>query len=426
LPIGLENYSLTDYVGDGDRIDYYRLEVEDEFPFLHLAMDNLSADLDMYIGQDTNGDGSLSYDEITIGSFNWFDSSESVDALLAEGTYYLAVVPYSGSSNYTLTVFESPVPEFPEGYNPTSGYGLVDAAAAVAALGETSFPDVPNLGGLNWGADMVRSPEVWQQGYTGDGVVVAVVDTGVDYFHHELDDNIWINPGEIAGNGLDDDGNGFVDDMHGWDFIDKDASPLDLYGHGTHVAGTIAGENNGYGITGIAYNAQIMPVRVLDEYGSGRYRGVAAGIRYAADNGADVINLSLGGGFSSVVQDAVQYATEIGSVVVMAAGNEGQMSPGYPAHAATDWGIAVGAVDRNQTMAYFSNRAGITPLDYVTAPGVDVYSSIPEGGYAFYSGTSMATPHVAGVAALILSANPDLTPSEVEDLITSTANHAIA
>ncbi len=121
-----------------------------------------------------------------------------------------------------------------------------------------------------------------------------MVDTGVDYTHPDLDGNIWTNSREIAGNGVDDDGNGYVDDVHGWDFVGNDNAPLDADGHGTHVSGTIAAENNGVGITGVAYNAKIMPVRVLDENGSGTNAAIAAGIRYAADNGARVINLSLG------------------------------------------------------------------------------------------------------------------------------------
>lgn len=237
-----------------------------------------------------------------------------------------------------------------------------------------------------------------------------------------MDANIWTNPGEIAGDGMDNDGNGFVDDVRGWDFAANDNNPMDEEGHGTHVAGTIAAENNGTGATGVAYNARIMPVRVLGPNG-GSYSDVADGIRYAVNNGANVINLSLGGNSSSdVVRDAIQYAAEQGVVVVMAAGNSGGSSPHYPAYEATDWGIAVGAVNSSKQMASWSNRAGIPALDYVVAPGVGVYSTIPGNTYATYSGTSMATPHVAGVAALILSANPNLTAAEVESILTQTAN----
>ncbi|HAA26525.1 MAG TPA: subtilisin, partial [Cyanobacteria bacterium UBA8553] len=149
---------------------------------------------------------------------------------------------------------------------------------------------------------------------------------------------------------------------------------------------------------------------------------ITAGIRYAADNGADVINLSLGGGFSvvDVVAAAVEYAAGLGSVVVMAAGNSYASQPGFPANLADQWGIAVGAVDSTKAIASFSNDAGTTPLDYVVAPGVNVLSTTPGNTYQSLNGTSMATPHVAGVAALILSANRNLTAAQVEDIITAT------
>ncbi len=191
------------------------------------------------------------------------------------------------------------------------------------------------------------------------------------------------------------------------------------------MAGTIAAANNGFGATGVAYNSRIMPVKVLSDSGSGRYSGVAQGIRYAVDNGADVINMSLGGGSTvSVVQSALQYASSRGVIVVMAAGNEGAAQPGYPASNATSWGLAVGAVNSSNQMASFSNRAGSnSSMSYVTAPGVQVYSTIPNGGYGFLSGTSMAAPHVAGVVALMLSANPNLTDAQVRQIITDTAGN---
>jgi subtilisin family serine protease len=191
------------------------------------------------------------------------------------------------------------------------------------------------------------------------------------------------------------------------------------------VAGTIAAVNNGFGATGVAYNSRIMPVKVLSDSGSGSYSGVAQGIRYAVDNGADVINMSLGGGSTdSAVQSALQYASSRGVIVVMAAGNAGAAQPGYPASNATSWGLAVGAVNSSNQMASFSNRAGSnSSMRYVTAPGVQVYSTLPNGGYGFLSGTSMAAPHVAGVVALMLSANPNLTDAQVRQIITTTAGN---
>jgi subtilisin family serine protease len=310
-------------------------------------------------------------------------------------------------------------------YNSTNGYGLINGASAVArAAGKNTFADVPNLGGNNWGADLVKAPEAWAKGYTGKGVVVAVLDTGVDYNHEDLRNNIWTNTKEIAGNGVDDDGNGYVDDVRGWNFSDNNNNTLDQNGHGTHVSGTITAQRNNYGVTGIAYDAKIMPVKVLNDAGSGSYNGIANGIYYAVNNGANVINLSLGGSFSNrTLQNAVEYANSKGVVVVMAAGNDGSSRPGFPARYANNTGIAVGAVDRNNNLADFSNRAGTNQLAYVTAPGVDVYSTVPNNQYASFSGTSMATPHVAGVVALMLSANPNLTPAQVRQIITETAGN---
>ena len=274
--------------------------------------------------------------------------------------------------------------------------------------------------------DITNVPEVWNQNITGNGIVVAVVDTGVDYNHPDLDGNIWRNPGEIAGNGIDDDRNGYIDDIRGWDFVSGDNNPMDLDwdGHGTHVAGVIAAERNNFGITGVAYNAKIMPVRVLDTFGDGSLNNIAAGIRYAADNGANVINLSLKKDDDTFNQltNAIQYANNKGSVVVMAAGNSGGIQPVYPAINADRWGIAVGSIDVRGRMDDSSNRSGFTPLDYLVAPGVDIFSTTPGNDYEIQSGTSLAAPQVAGVAALVLNANPTLTPAQVEYILTTTAN----
>ncbi|MGK7939232.1 MAG: S8 family serine peptidase [Crocosphaera sp.] len=312
-------------------------------------------------------------------------------------------------------------------YNSNSGYGLVNAAAAVAkALGQSSpFPNVGDFNDSNWGVDTVKAPEVWNQGYTGKDIVVAVLDTGVDRNHSDLNDNIWKNTKEIAGNGIDDDGNGYIDDVYGWNFTNNTNNTSDVHGHGTHVSGTIAGERNNFGVTGIAYDAEIMVVKVLNDQGRGSYSGIAQGVRYAVDNGADVINMSLGGGSgSSALKNAIKYASEKGVIVVSAAGNSKGSLPEYPGRYATDWGLVVGAVNKNNNMASFSNRAGDdSKMAYVTAPGVSIYSTLPNNKYASWNGTSMATPHVAGIVALMLDANENLTDAQVRSIITSTAEN---
>ncbi len=435
--VGVENGSinLTDFVGLGDSSDFYRFDINTKSNF-NLRLDGLRADADVKLIQDKNRNGVVDSGESIAISL---ESGTVPDVInvpnLAPGTYYVQVYSFlNNSTNYNLNLSATSVPVMPDiptplgPFNTNYGYGLVNANAAVSrTLNRSSlFPALPDLGGNNWALDVINAPEVWNQNITGNGIVVAVVDTGVDYNHPDLDGNIWRNPGEIAGNGIDDDRNGYIDDIRGWDFVSGDNNPIDLSwdGHGTHIAGAIAAERNNFGITGIAYNAKIMPVRVLPAFGSGSPNNVANGIRYAADNGADVINLSLGSdSFSdNVVNEAIQYANNKGSVVVMAAGNLGSSQPAYPARNADRWGIAVGSIDVTGRMDDDSNRAGSRPLDYVVAPGVDIYSTIPDDDYGIESGTSMSTAQVSGVAALVLSANPNLTPAQVEYILTTTAN----
>lgn len=413
--------SFSGSIGNTNTSDIYRFSLNNAGQFT-LNLSGLSNDADVRLIRDTNGNGVLDAGETLAASTRFGSSPEALALNLSAGDYLVQVYQYSGATNYTLQLSSSATPV--GGFSSQYGYGLVDASAAVAqAIGQTTpFAAVPNLGGNLWNLDRINAPEVWAQGFRGQGVVVAVVDTGVDYTHPDLAGNIWTNADEIAGNGIDDDGNGYVDDWRGWDFSDGDNDPFDLDGHGTHVAGTIAAENDGLGMTGVAHDAVIMPVRVLDDQGYGYTVDIAAGIRYAVDNGADIINLSLGGGYSNAIATAIQYAAQNNVFVAIASGNGYQSQPGFPANLASQWGIAVGAVNSSNQLASFSNDAGPTPLDYVVAPGVNIYSTTPNNSYAFYSGTSMATPHVAGVAALMLSANPSLSAAQIGDILTATAN----
>ena len=258
---------------------------------------------------------------------------------------------------------------------------------------------------------------------TGDPrIIVAVVDTGVDCTHEDLVGRCWINEDEIPDNGVDDDGNGYVDDRAGWSFYKDSGDVGDVMRHGTHVTGIIAATmNNGKGIAGVAPSVTIMPVAVFTPVGVGTYYDLIRGILYAVDNGARVINLSLGATtYSRGEAEAVQYAEQHGVVVVAAAGNQASNRLFYPAaHPQT---IAVAATDANDGVAGFSNYG--TYVD-VAAPGVSILSTIPGNGYGILSGTSMATPHVAGLAALILSLNPSLTPAQVRDLITRYASDQV-
>jgi subtilisin family serine protease len=145
---------------------------------------------------------------------------------------------------YPVTIVNSGTTQFTN----NKGYGFINAAAAVAStIGQAPFADVPNLNTVNWGIDLIKAPEVWNAGFTGQGITVAVIDTGVDYNHPDLKDNIWVNVDEIADNGIDDDKNGFIDDIRGWDFVNNDNAPIETQGHGTHVAGIIAASRNSIG-----------------------------------------------------------------------------------------------------------------------------------------------------------------------------------
>ncbi|EMI44639.1 S8 family peptidase [Rhodopirellula sp. SWK7] len=347
-------------------------------------------------------------------------TADAIKTTLAAGDYWIAVTSTSlYTTLYTLSISAEPLAPIGP-IDPGSNPGGDDADSGSGDGTVAPLPDVEYFGSTrDWNVNAIGAPEAWASGYTGQGVVVAVVDTGVDLDHADLTDNIFVNPGEIPNNGIDDDQNGFVDDVHGYDFTDGDNDPNDLRGHGTHVAGTIAASNNGVGATGIAPDATILPVRVLDADGSGTANDVAAGIRYAARMGADIINLSLGGGYSWAIDSAIDYARSLGSLVVAAAGNESATAPGFPARfsATDDNVISVGASTSSGSIASFSNRVGDSLAVQIDAPGAGIFSTYVGGRYATLSGTSMASPHVAGLAALTLSSNPDLTSRDLRNLL---------
>ncbi len=269
----------------------------------------------------------------------------------------------------------------------------------------------------------IDAPEAWNSYTGGNDVTVAVVDTGVDYNHVDLNDNMWTNSGEAgtkATNGIDDDGNGFVDDWRGYDFANNDGNPIDDNFHGTHVAGTIAGEgNNGVGVTGVSWDANIMPVKFLDSGGSGSLTDGAEALDYAASMGASVVNGSFG--YTATSGSELERAvieSHPDTLYVFSAGNNGRNNDGatrnYPCSHPSDNIICVGATWHNDERASFWNWAsayGANSVD-VFAPGVDILSTKASaltsepGDYLTISGTSMAAPHVAGAAAVLKSANP--------------------
>ncbi|MGI9013124.1 MAG: S8 family peptidase [Phycisphaerales bacterium] len=276
-----------------------------------------------------------------------------------------------------------------------------------------------NINGQNGIADAdIDAPEAWDD-ETGDAsVVVAILDTGILYTHPDLNDNIWANPGEVI-NGIDDDGNGFVDDIRGWDFHSGDNNPTDTSGHGTHTAGTVGAEgNNGQGVAGVMWDCQLMPVRILGSSG-GTLSAAIAGIEYATDMGVPISNNSWTiFGFSNALANACFNARNAGHLMVCAAGNNGSnndSSPFYPASFGYDNIISVAASDNRDNRPSFSNYGPVT-VD-LGAPGVDVASTWTGNNYVYSSGTSMASPHVAGAAGILKSAQPSLTYLQIRSAI---------
>jgi len=293
-------------------------------------------------------------------------------------------------------------------------HGLVFVELNYLAHAAATIPDDPHYT-EQWNLPRIRAPEAWDL-TTGDDLTIAVIDTGVDLDHPDLVGKLWTNADEIPDNGLDDDGNGYVDDSHGWDFVNGDAEAQDDYWHGTHVAGIAAADSdNGQGVAGVSWGARIMPLKVLNASGDGNYADVASAIVYAADNGARILNLSLGGeDYSAALADAVGYARERGCLLAAAAGNDSG-AVRYPA--ANDGVLAVVATTKWDGRWYGSNHG---PEVDVAAPGADIYSTTLDDAYLSASGTSAATPHVSGLAALVWSAQPDLTTDEVARVITET------
>jgi subtilisin family serine protease len=276
----------------------------------------------------------------------------------------------------------------------------------------------------DWGISMIDAPKAWQTTHGSDDVVVAVIDSGIDTGIPELARSMWTNEGEIPDNGIDDDGNGYVDDVHGWDFRDNDNSSLvgtKLHWHGTFVASIIAAWPDENGIVGVAPGVKLMDVRFLDShnlfYGSD-WRKFADAVEYAVDNGADIINLSVYANNKppSYFKQAILNATEHGVIVVGIAGNDGASQVRYPARYPNV--VAVSAIDEKNRLASFSDYGREVEL---TAPGDKITALFPGGIAGTSSGTSFAAPHVSGVLALILSAYPQLTSDQALDLLETNA-----
>lgn len=330
-----------------------------------------------------------------------------------------------------------------------------------------AIPDAPQqstgsdpLMNNQWGMSDIGVQEAWKISKGSADMIVAVIDTGVDYTHEDLLPNLWRNSKEIPNNGVDDDGNGYVDDVVGWDFVSNDNKPYDLAveplqlltggnpGHGTHCAGNVAARSdNGIGVAGVAPNVKIMSLRFISEKGQGTSADAIKAIRYAVDNGAKILSNSWGsegedssaGEENKALREAVQYAQDKGTLFIAAAGNghkgvgynnDTDPQPAYPASYPHENIVSVAALNSNDQFGSFSNW-GMKSVD-IGAPGVKVYSTTVGSEYsdividkfgfhATWDGTSMATPHVAGAAALYWSARPEKNWSEVKAALLGSA-----
>jgi thermitase len=254
-----------------------------------------------------------------------------------------------------------------------------------------------------WALPKIQADSAWDS-TKGDNVIIAIIDTGVDYNHQDLQSKV-IRPG-------------------GYDFINNDSDPLDDHSHGTHCAGiSAASTNNGIGVAGIGWNARILGVKVLNKDGQGDFNSITNGVKFAADNGARVISMSLGGYPSmwyspqGVMQDAVDYAFNKGCIVVAAAMNDNTSTTPYPAGCNNV--VAVAATDQNDDKASFSNYGSWVDI---AAPGVNIRSTVVNNNYEYYQGTSMACPYVSGTMALVVSQNPNLSNREVVDKVLNAAD----
>ena len=322
---------------------------------------------------------------------------------------------------------------------------LAIACVVIAQVaGASTHAIVPNdpYFGEQWYLDQIHATEAWDITTGSPNVVVAVIDTGVDIYHEDLEENIWTNPGEIIGNGKDDDDNGFVDDLHGWNFVAGtndvrpwgDATDDDALIHGTLVASIIAGKgNNGIGIAGVAWDSKIMPLVAIANDGTGSTTDVANAIRYAVDNGADIVNLSIEGDTEDPdLSEAIGYARSHGVLTVTVAGNGeeyGRNLDATPVHPACSGpngmlgSLTVTASDERDEKASFANYGSCVD---VMAPGMDIFAARPveRGGLSYegeFNGTSVAAPIVTGVAALLKSIHPTWGASELRDRVMSSA-----
>jgi subtilisin family serine protease len=290
----------------------------------------------------------------------------------------------------------------------------------VKAIAAPNDPSYANL----WGMRNIKAPTAWDSATGDQNVVVGIIDTGLDRNHPDLKDNIWVNAGEVAGDGKDNDGNGYVDDVYGWDFVYNDNDPSDVHGHGTHTAGTIGARgNNGIGVTGVNWQVKLVGLKFLSDSGSGATSNAVKALQYATKMGITVSNNSWGGGgYSQSLYDAIEASKSVNHLFVAAAGNNAtnnDTTPHYPSSYMNNNLIAVASIASGDAISSFSNY-GASSVD-IGAPGSGIWSTLPNNTYASWSGTSMATPHVTGAVALLRGIHPEWSYGQIREAILKTA-----
>jgi len=306
------------------------------------------------------------------------------------------------------------------------GVVLVEPNYKLHALGVTmpTDPKYSSQWGLN-GKESVNAPMAWEITKGGRQVKIAVIDTGIDYNHPDLKDQMWVNEAEKNGvAGVDDDGNGYIDDVYGYDFVNSDSDPMDDNKHGTHCAGIIGASHNSIGVAGVMKDVQLIALKFLSRTGSGDNAGAILAIDYAIKMGANILSNSWGGGadeYSTLMIEAITRARDHGILFMAAAGNDGannETAENYPANYKVDNIISVASHDRYGKKSSFSNYGKNV---HVAAPGSSILSTVPKAQYATLSGTSMATPFVSGVAGLLMAQYPQMSYLEIKERLIQTS-----
>lgn len=319
---------------------------------------------------------------------------------------------------------------------PNNTYGLPETIEGDSAPAEGAITNDPKIGQLyglhNEGqtggtADAdIDAPEAWTihtgRNQAAGGTLLAVIDTGIDYNHPDLKDNMWTNTAEVAGDGIDNDGNGVVDDIHGYNAYADSGDPMDGHSHGTHCAGTIAAKgNNEVGVAGVNHDANLMAVKIFSDSGRTSAAAIIRGIQYSTKMGARITSNSWGGGRANEgIKSAFQESPALHLAAAGNSGTDNDSRPHFPSNYELPNMVAVAATDHKDNLARFS-CFGATSVD-LAAPGVNIMSTVNGGGYKSYSGTSMATPHVAGAALLVADANPGITNADLRERLLSTVD----